>query len=67
MSVFYVFVLLEGPIFSMRNMEQIYQFLWKKKKKEKQKQKEEGNPCTVDGDVNWYSHYIEQYKDSVRN
>ena len=23
--------------------------------------------CTIDGNVNWYSHYREQYRDSLRN
>jgi len=26
-----------------------------------------GNPLTVDGNVNWYSHYGEQYGDSLTN
>ena len=47
---------------------------WKKKRKKRKKKTSEvlarmwrnWNPCTVGGNVNWYSHYGEQYGGSLK-
>ena len=51
-----------------KNPTTLMQATWEVKKIIKNKDKEKREPsCTVGGNVNWYSHYGEQYGGSLKN